>query len=51
VIDGQHRLCAFEEELNGEFEVPVVALQGLDIGWQAYLFSSINISPKRINPG
>ena len=51
VIDGQHRLWSFDEddELN-TFEVPVVAFQGLDIAWQAYLFWSINISPKRINP-
>lgn len=55
VIDGQHRLWAFDEEiiedkLPGEFELPVVAFSGLDIGWQAYLFWSINVSPKRINP-
>ncbi len=50
VIDGQHRLWAFEERLIGEhFEVPVVAFNGLDISWQAYLFWSINITPKRIN--
>ena len=55
VIDGQHRLWAFEEALAdgtlpGDFELPVVAFSGLDIGWQAYLFWSINVSPKRINP-
>lgn len=52
VIDGQHRLWAFAEE-ESEFEgfdLPVVAFAGLDIAWQAYLFWSINISPKRINP-
>ena len=50
VIDGQHRLWAFEESgLRGEFELPVVAFHGLDISWQAYLFWSINIKPKRIN--
>lgn len=52
VIDGQHRLWAFnddDEELS-EFELPVVAFKGLDVAWQAYLFWSINISPKRINP-
>lgn len=55
VIDGQHRLWAFDEN-NGElaipddFELPVVAFHGLDIAWQAYLFWSINVSPKRINP-
>ncbi|MFC3179461.1 DGQHR domain-containing protein [Cypionkella sinensis] len=55
VIDGQHRLWAFEEALKdgnlpGDFELPVVAFTGLDVGWQAYLFWSINVSPKRINP-
>jgi len=55
VIDGQHRLWAFDEALRdgslpGDFELPVVAFTGLDVGWQAYLFWSINVSPKRINP-
>jgi len=54
VIDGQHRLWAFDDEdgssLPGDFELPVVAFRGLDIGWQAYLFWSINVSPKKINP-
>jgi len=52
VIDGQHRLFAFDEnsQLPDDFELPVVAFHGLDIGWQAYLFWSINVSPKKINP-
>lgn len=51
VIDGQHRLWAFDEDDKfPNFEVPVVAFLGLDVGWQAYLFWSINISPVRINP-
>lgn len=54
VIDGQHRLWAFDERdplaISGDFELPVVAFRGLDIGWQAYLFWSINVSPKKINP-
>lgn len=50
VIDGQHRLFAFDETITeGEFELPVVAFHGLDISWQAYLFYTINIKPKRIN--
>ncbi|NJN92458.1 MAG: hypothetical protein HC878_20250 [Leptolyngbyaceae cyanobacterium SL_5_14] len=50
VIDGQHRLWAFDEEgVEGDFELPVVAFYGLDISWQAYLFWTINIKPKRIN--
>lgn len=52
IIDGQHRLFAFDEnEVDGnEYELPVVAFHGLDISWQAYLFWVINIKPKRINP-
>ena len=50
IIDGQHRLWAFHDDmLNENFELPVVAFHGLDISWQAYLFWSINITPKRIN--
>jgi len=50
VIDGQHRLWAFEGcDLNGDFELPVVAFVGLDLSWQAYLFYTINIKPKKIN--
>lgn len=50
VIDGQHRLWAFEDaEFSGDFELPVVAFYGLDISWQAYLFWTINVKPVRIN--
>jgi len=50
VIDGQHRLWAFEDFDPGEsFELPVVAFDNLDRSWQAYLFWSVNITPKRIN--
>ena len=50
VIDGQHRLWAFEEaKLDGAFQLPVVAFVNLDLSWRAYLFYTINIKPKRIN--
>ena len=50
VIDGQHRLWAFENRSDAVgFELPVVAFVGLDISWQAYLFYTINIKPKKIN--
>lgn len=52
IIDGQHRLWAFEEDdadITADYELPVVAFHGLDISWQAYLFWTINIKPKRIN--
>jgi DGQHR domain-containing protein len=50
VIDGQHRLWAFNKGDDHSFELPVVAFYGLDVSWQAYLFWTINIKPKRINP-
>lgn len=50
VIDGQHRLWACDEvEEAREFELPVVAFVGLDLSWQAYLFYTVNIKPKKIN--
>ena len=50
VIDGQHRLWAFENRnFAPGFSLPVVAFYGLDISWQAYLFYTINIKPKKIN--
>lgn len=50
VIDGQHRLWAFSQrQFAKDFSLPVVAFWGLDISWQAYLFYTINIKPKRIN--
>ncbi|WP_412875821.1 DGQHR domain-containing protein [Curtobacterium flaccumfaciens pv. flaccumfaciens] len=50
VIDGQHRLWSFVEgDEDLEYDLPVVAFYGLDISWQAYLFWTINIKPKKIN--
>ena len=51
IIDGQHRLMAFDETeiIDGRYEVPVVAYYNLDRAWQAYLFYVINIKPKKIN--
>ena len=49
VIDGQHRLWAFDDSDDQGYELPVVAFFGLDISWQAYLFWTINIKPKKIN--
>ena len=51
VIDGQHRLFAFDDkDIDEDYELPVVAFHGLDISWQAYLFWTVNIRPKRITP-
>lgn len=53
VIDGQHRLFAFDDEDamgTADYELPVVAFHGLALSLQAYLFWTINIKPKKINP-
>jgi DGQHR domain-containing protein len=52
IIDGQHRLMAldFANNMDQNFELPVIAFYNLDITWQAYLFYTINIKPKRIKP-
>ena len=50
VIDGQHRLWAFESsQTKSRFDLPVIAFVGLDLSWQAYLFYTINIKPTKIN--
>ena len=51
IIDGQHRLWSFDPDnkIANEFELPVVAFVNLDITWQAYLFYTINVKPKKIN--
>jgi len=51
IIDGQHRLWAFnpDDPISDEFEFPVVAFYNLDMTWQAYLFYTINVKPKKIN--
>lgn len=51
IIDGQHRLWAFDENdpVSGNYELPVVAYFNLDKTWQAYLFYTINIKPVKIN--
>lgn len=51
IIDGQHRLWAFDfdDDKIKDYELPVVAFFDLDLTWQAYLFYTINIKPKKIN--
>jgi len=52
VIDGQHRLASFENEvgLNDNFDLIVSFFLGLDLEEQAYLFSIINMTQKKLNP-
>jgi len=51
IIDGQHRLFAidYDKKLEGKYEVPVVIFNNLSLSWQAYLFWTINVEPKKIN--
>lgn len=51
IIDGQHRLYAIDhgEKFSDDYEVPVVVFDNLSLGWQAYLFWTINVEPKKIN--
>ena len=54
IIDGQHRLWAMDQDgtdnpIPDNYQLPVVAFYDLDITWQAYLFYTINVKPKRIN--
>ena len=52
IIDGQHRLFAIdgENELDDDYNVPVVIFDGLNPHLQAYLFWVINVEPVKINP-
>jgi len=52
VIDGQHRLFAFQEQYVGSFDMPIpfTAFIGLDVTDVAYLFRTINSTQRKINP-
>jgi len=50
IIDWQHRLAAFNYSDTPDMDLPVVAFFDLSKSWQAYLFWTINIKPKKINP-
>lgn len=51
VIDGQHRLWAFEDEdVADKFDLIVTFFLGLDIDDQAYIFSIINMTQSRLDP-
>ncbi|MEP4656422.1 DGQHR domain-containing protein [Parasphingorhabdus sp.] len=51
IIDGQHRLFAsdYGEKFGNDYQVPIVVFDNLSLGWQAYLFWTINVEPKKIN--
>ena len=51
VIDGQHRLWAFEkEDLASDFELIVTLFLDADVEDQAYIFSIINTTQSRLDP-
>jgi len=52
VIDGQHRLASFkgEGQLSENFDLIVTFFLGLDLEEQAYLFSIINMTQRKLNP-
>lgn len=52
IVDGQHRIFSVDalDDLDDEYEVPVIFFNGLTQAWQAYLFWVINVEPKKINP-
>jgi DGQHR domain-containing protein len=52
IIDGQHRLASFKDEVNigKDFELIVSFFLGPDVEEQAYLFSIINMTQKKLNP-
>lgn len=52
VIDGQHRLWAFDPKYSGttDFSVVVAAFINLDDSGKAFIFRSINGNQRKINP-
>jgi DGQHR domain-containing protein len=52
VIDGQHRLWAFDSQYSGpiDFNVVVTAFIDLDDSGKAFIFRSINGNQRKINP-
>ncbi len=49
IIDGQHRVKAFEEGLNSEFEINLSVFVGADIATQAEVFSTVNLAQTKVN--
>ena len=52
VIDGQHRLWAFDSQYSGttDFNIVVTAFINLDDSGKAFIFRSINGNQRKINP-
>ncbi|MEN1972392.1 DGQHR domain-containing protein [Luteimonas sp. MJ204] len=49
IIDGQHRLKSFENNLNLIFDLPVSIFIGIDDAIEATIFSTVNLAQTKVN--
>lgn len=49
IIDGQHRVKAFEEGFIDNFEINVSIFVGADVATQAEIFSTVNLAQTKVN--
>ena len=49
IIDGQHRIKAFEDGFSKEFNLNVAIFVGADIATQAEIFSTVNLAQTKVN--
>jgi DGQHR domain-containing protein len=49
IIDGQHRLKAFEEVKNLSFQINVAVFVGVDDATKAEIFSTVNLAQTKVN--
>lgn len=49
VIDGQHRIKAFEDSYKKEFNMNVAIFVGADVATQAEIFSTVNLAQTKVN--
>jgi DGQHR domain-containing protein len=49
IIDGQHRIKAFEDGHNNDFNLNVAVFVGADIATQAEIFSTVNLAQTKVN--
>jgi DGQHR domain-containing protein len=49
IIDGQHRVKAFEEGIDRDFEINLAIFVGADVATQAEIFSTVNLAQTKVN--
>lgn len=49
IIDGQHRMKAFEEVKNLKFQINVAVFVGIDDATKAEIFSTVNLAQTKVN--